>query len=310
MKVISFGECMLEVKVQEGLKARFGYGGDTFNTAYYLAQLGVNSAYATALGKDNLSQWLLNDWQESGISTKLVTLSENKTPGIYTIHTDEQGERSFNYWRENSAARFMLNDKTVAQLLSNVESGDMFYFSLISIAILIQDSRPVFLELLKNLASQGVTLAFDNNYRPSLWPDRKTARSWVEKVTPWVDIYLPSKEDEMAIFELSEAESADHFSTLEIPEIVVKNGGQSCQLLQRNTSSTVELSTLKPLDTTAAGDSFNAGYLAARSLGRSPNTAARAGHYLASQVIMHEGSLVPFKDLDLEGIYEVDSIDR
>jgi len=303
MKVVSFGECMLEVKVLAGAEARFGYGGDTFNTAYYLALLGVNSAYATALGQDNLSQWLLDDWQVSGILTDLVTTVENRTPGIYTIHTDAQGERSFSYWRENSAARFMLNDDTIARLESNIESGDMFYFSLISIAVIKPKLRPKFLNLLQKLSSNGVTIAFDNNYRASLWKSPKSARRWTESVFPLIDIYLPSKDDEANLFGLSEAELLGHFSNLEISEIVIKDGGQSCQILVGGDYSKVKFSKVSPIDTTAAGDSFNAGYLASRLKGNTPKRAVTAGHLLASQIIMHPGALVSETDLNFVGIF-------
>ncbi len=50
---------------------------------------------------------------------------------------------------------------------------------------------------------------------------------------------------------------------------------------------------VSPVDTTAAGDSFAAGYLAARLRGEAPAAAARAGHRLAAVVITHPGAIIP-----------------
>mgnify|MGYP000406136743 CR=1 FL=1 len=299
MKVISLGECMLEVKVESYPQARFGYGGDTFNTAYYLAQLGIDSAYATALGDDALSQWLLSEWREAGISTPLVRQLPNRSPGIYCIQTDSQGERQFNYWRQNSAARSMLNDIQLGQFLSECEGADLFYFSLISVAVLEPDSRETLLTLVESLRSDGVTIVFDNNYRPQLWSDQNQARSWAERILPLVDIYLPSLEDEAQLFDIAKADLGQHFNALGIAEIVVKDGAQGCQILLQDQSTTLAFEPLKPLDTTAAGDSFNAGYLAARLRKQSPEQAVKAGHRLASQVIMHPGALISASELEL-----------
>jgi 2-dehydro-3-deoxygluconokinase len=60
---------------------------------------------------------------------------------------------------------------------------------------------------------------------------------------------------------------------------------------------------LQPVDTTAAGDSFNAGYLAARINGAMPRDAAAAGHRLAGAVIMAPGAVIP-KDAMPPNIFE------
>ena len=90
-KIASIGECMLELSnpgakpLARNMNLQFSYGGDTLNTAVYLARLGVPIDYVTALGKDAYSQWLLEDWQQQGIGTELVAQLPEFNPGLYMI---------------------------------------------------------------------------------------------------------------------------------------------------------------------------------------------------------------------------------
>ena len=98
-KVVLLGECMLELQGQAFGTLTQAYGGDTFNTAVYLARCGrpagIEVSYATAVGDDLLSQGLLQRWQAQGLDLSLVRRIPGKLPGMYMIELDERGERSF-----------------------------------------------------------------------------------------------------------------------------------------------------------------------------------------------------------------------
>ena len=106
---------------------------------------------------------------------------------------------------------------------------------------------------------------------------------------------LPTLEDEQVLF--SDADAAACITRLRsegIEEIVVKRGAQGCVISVAGDCIEVPpLKVVQPVDTTAAGDSFNAGYIAARLRGASPVDAARAGHRLAGAVIMVAGAVIP-----------------
>src|SRR6185436_9908723 len=108
-RVAVIGECMLELKGEAFGAMTLGYGGDTFNTAVYLrrcgAAAGLEVAYATAVGEDQLSTGLLARWREQGIDTRLVRRLPGRMPGLYMIEVDGRGERSFHYWRDTAAAK-------------------------------------------------------------------------------------------------------------------------------------------------------------------------------------------------------------
>ena len=78
-----------------------------------------------------------------------------------------------------------------------------------------------------------------------------------------------------------------------VAEIVLKMGPQGCLVVSSDTRELVAANKVAVVDTTSAGDSFNAGYLAARLQGKSASAAARAGHRLASVVIQHRGAIIP-----------------
>src|SRR5580704_17900320 len=108
-KVACIGECMIELKQAEGGLYSRGYGGDTLNTATYLARLGAAADYITAVGDDPLSEEMLAGWAAEGVGTGQVLRLNGKLPGIYLIETDAKGERRFFHWRESAAARELMN---------------------------------------------------------------------------------------------------------------------------------------------------------------------------------------------------------
>src|SRR5436190_19855198 len=102
-KVACIGECMIELKQAQGTEAGLlsrGYGGDTLNTAVYLARLGVAVDYVTALGDDPLSGEMLAGWRDEGVGTGLVPRLPGRLPGPYLIRTDPGGELRFLYQRD------------------------------------------------------------------------------------------------------------------------------------------------------------------------------------------------------------------
>ena len=111
-KILAIGECMAELAPSDAAGGyRLGFAGDTFNTAWYLARLApdLSVSYFTAVGQDKLSQDLLAFMHDSRIDAAQVREIADRTIGLYLISLDN-GERSFSYWRGQSAARHMTED--------------------------------------------------------------------------------------------------------------------------------------------------------------------------------------------------------
>lgn len=293
MRVVLVGEAMLELS-QDGENWQLAYGGDTLNTAIHLARAGVDTAFLTALGTDPFSADLKRRWAAEGLDTSLVLADPLRNPGLYAITCDAAGERSFTYWRNDSAARQVFACEGIDDALASAAQADLLAFSLVSLAVLPPDSRDALLALARKVRERGGQVAFDGNYRPRLWPDAATARTSRDAAIALATIGLPTLEDEVLLGSANDpAAVAAHWQSLGCAETVVKLGADGCRLPDGRIIAPE--SVLAPVDTSGAGDAFNAGYLAARLRAEVQEQAALGGHALAGWTIMRRGA-IPSRD--------------
>jgi 2-dehydro-3-deoxygluconokinase len=289
IRLILIGEAMLELR-RRGDDWQMGRGGDTLNMALHLARQGHDVSYLTALGNDPFAADLLSRWRAEGLDTSLVIRHPARSTGLYALSTDASGERSFSYWRDNSAAREMFALPALAALVDRAARADMIGFSLITLAILPPKDREMLYALAKSVRDAGGHVACDGNYRPSLWANARAARTERDRAIALASVGLPTLGDEtMLSGETYAAAVAAHWQGLGCNELVVKLGEQGCRLPDGRIAPPSAL--LSPVDTSGAGDAFNAGYLAARMRGESIDAAARAGHALAGWTIMRPGAI-------------------
>ncbi|MBW3696725.1 sugar kinase [Vibrio sp. T187] len=294
-KIAIIGECMVELQHKNGALQQ-SFGGDTLNTALYLSRLckaqDIETTYVTALGEDPYSQAMLDAWEEEGIDTSLIHKIPGKQPGIYHIETDSTGERSFYYWRNDASAKFMFDQDNAHELLAKLERFDAIYLSGITLAILTENSREILFELLSSFAGQ---VFFDNNYRPKLWQERNEAQTVYLKMLSYTDTALLTFDDEEALYGDEDVEQCiARTKDAGVAEIIVKRGSKDCLVYDGETRASVAANKVKNVvDTTAAGDSFSAGFLAKRLSGGSGTQSAEAGHIVAGTVIQHKGAIIP-----------------
>ena len=292
-RVASIGECMIELKPAGAGRYSRGFGGDTLNTAVYLARLGIAVDYVTALGDDPLSDEMIAGWTEEGVGTAKVARLKGKLPGLYLIETDEKGERRFYHWRESAAARSLLDLPESASLLQSLSGYSLVYLSAITLSIFAEPARARLLEALRTVRCHGTRVAFDTNFRARGWPDLAIARRVFEEAFQSADIVLASTDDLAALYAHENVDSllarigaGEVVLRLAEPVSLVRFEGATHRLAAEPVSAPV-------VDTTAAGDSFAAAYLAARLAGEAPIEAARAGHRLAGVVVCHPGAIIP-----------------
>jgi 2-dehydro-3-deoxygluconokinase len=297
--VVAIGECMLELsrvgKVRRlGDGWRLGYAGDTFNTAFYLRHLGVPVAYMTALGIDAYSMEMREAWIAAGIDVSLVLVDEQRLPGLYAISTAPDGERSFNYWRSDSAARRLFALRGIEAALNSAAQAELLYLSGITLSLFGATERARLLQLAQDVRQRGGQVAFDPNYRPRGWSSAAAAREAVEAFAPAVSVALPTADDEALLWgESTPAQIATRWLDWGAAEVVVKRGADGCVVTTRAASVAVAaIAVPAVVDTTGAGDSFNAAYLAARRAGRDVAEAGAAGNRLAAQVVQRPGALL------------------
>ncbi len=296
-RVASIGECMIELKPaqgdsQGGLYSR-GYGGDTLNTSVYLARLGVGVDYITALGDDPMSDEMVAGWKAEGVGTDQVLRLPGKLPGIYLIQTDGRGERRFFHWRENSAVRRLMDLPETDDMLASLASYDLVYLSAITLSLYSNKGRARLFAALHRARDGGTRVAFETNFRVRLWPDLDLARAVYRDAFEMADIVLASTEDLLPLYPPESNE--DLVARICSPETVLKLAELASIVRFEGVSRQVKAEpvTQPVVDTTAAGDSFAAAYIAARLQGEGPVEAARAGHRLAGAVVCHPGAIIP-----------------
>lgn len=303
------GECMIELNGKPFGAMHQTFGGDTLNAAVYLRRGceantnpdDIKVSYVTALGTDPISSGMLSRWQEEGVATELVLRDPTRTPGLYLIQLDDQGERTFLYWRNQSAARYLLQHPDFSRIKQALNQVDMVFLSGITLAILPDEDRIALLNLLVELKAKGVEIAFDSNFRPALWPqdDNHTVKEIYQVMYQLTDVALVTFDDEQLIWGDSTPEQTiQRLTALGVQKCIVKLGAEGC-LIQDSSASTFAPQAVptqpveQVVDTTSAGDSFNGGFLSAYLAGADLATACQRGNTLAGTVIQHRGAIIP-----------------
>ena len=304
-KIAVIGECMLEVSgvgtasVQQRLPASLSYGGDTLNTSIYLARLGIEVDYVTALGDDSMSSWMLSQWEKEGVGCDLVRRMPDSVPGLYMIELDQNGERSFLYWRKDSPATRLFDEPDTAKnLFDNLAGYSQIFLSGISLALYAEPARHRLMGFLAKYRDDGGKVIFDGNYRARLWTGPEVARDAYEQMYRLSDLALPTDEDEAQLFGTESRSSLiARLRSYGVKEIVLKQGEKGCWVCNQNESEHVPAVVTQVVDSTAAGDSFNAAFIAAKLEGESSVHAAKRANELASMVIQHRGAIIPLEKM-------------
>jgi 2-dehydro-3-deoxygluconokinase len=294
-RFVSIGECMIEMSGGEDRQYRLGFAGDTLNTAWYMRALlpeGWDVDYVTALGDDIYSRDMRGFLAKGGIGTGHIQEIAGKRPGLYMIH-QEGGDRHFTYWRGQSAAKLLADDK--AALGSALEGADIVYFSGITLAILAPRARGRLMKAIVTARNAGAQVVFDTNLRPALWTSPDIMASTLTAASAIADIVLPTHTDEAPLFgDASPEATAERYLSSGASEVIVKNGAEPALVATRDGLREIVPApkAAKVVDATGAGDSFNGGYLTGRVRGLDPVAAAEKAHRVAGVVIGHKGALV------------------
>jgi 2-dehydro-3-deoxygluconokinase len=295
-RAICVGEVLIELR--RGADGRFtvSCAGDTFHTALYLARAGLPAGFATAIGDDPYSESLLSLATAEGLDTTLMLRVPGRLPGLCLVDIGPSGERSARYWRDGAPIGELFELPEWMRIAESLVAAKLVYFSGITLSLLSANGIGRFLAVLEVARQQGAKIAFDGNFRPRGWKgDLPRTRAVFIETLKRVDIALPTYDDEAVLWgDPSPEATVARLQAFGIGEIVVKNGPNSALVAAPGGQEFVPVpEVVVPVDATAAGDGFNAGYIAARLGGADPAQAAGAAHRLAGNVIRHPGALVP-----------------
>jgi 2-dehydro-3-deoxygluconokinase len=297
-RAICVGEVVVELT--RGGDGRFALqsGGDTFNTAIYLARAGVPAGFATALGDDPYSDAIVALSAAESIDTGLMLRVPGRLPGLSLIDAGAQGDLRAHTWREAAPAGALFELPQWSRVAEALTAARLIYFSGITLSLYSNIGLGRFLAAVELARGNGVRIAFDPNFRPHAWRgDLSRTRTVFAEALKRVDIALPAYDDEAVLWgDPSPEASIERLQAFGVGEIAVKNGPNSALVATIGAREAVSVpvpDVVVPVDPTAVGDGFNAGYLAARLSGRAPVEAANAAHRLAGEVIRHRGAITP-----------------
>ncbi|HEX4409263.1 MAG TPA: sugar kinase [Xanthobacteraceae bacterium] len=294
-RIVCIGEVLIELT--RGANGDFApsCGGDVFNAAIYLARAGLNVGFVSALGDDPYSDSVLALAAAEGVAADLILRVPGRLPALRLVE-QRGGERQPRYWRDGAPVRELFELPDWMRVAESLIAAKLIYFSGITLSLLSTQSLGRFFAMLEVARQQGAKVAFDGNFRPRGWKgDLSRTRTVFIEALKRTDIALPAFDDEAVLWgDPSPESTVARLQAFGIGEIVIKNGPNSALVATGSNQEFVPVpEVVVPTDPTAAGDGFNAGYLAARLSGATAVDAASAAHRLASAVIRHAGALTP-----------------
>ena len=279
------------------------FAGDTYNTSVYMSRLGLQTDYVTNLGEDTFSQQIMHRLNSENIGTGMIQCLPGRSPGLYIIRNTPDGEREFSYWRKEAPARELFSTADNCELLfQQLKNCDCVYLSGITLAIIGESARHHLLAVLQKLRAANVSIAFDSNYRPRLWESKHEAQTAMMQVMQHTDIALLTLDDEFLLWGDDTLEgSKQRYKNCHLRELVLKRSAEDVVIITSDSQIHVPVPPVaNVIDTTGAGDTFNAGYLAARLQNSSAEDAARQGIRCAGIIIRHRGAVIEKSVFDKE----------
>ena len=296
INVCSIGEAMIEISNIKNSLYNQSFAGDTLNFCNYLDKKKLNAFFLSAIGKSEINQSLLDFVKSKKISTKYIKKINQFEVGLYLIKNKDNGEKQFFYWRDESAAKHYFNNIDFLNLYKELKNFDYIYFSGITLSIIHISKLNNFIKLLKLLKSKKIKIVFDFNIRPSRW-NKKNLNIFLDSVLKFVDICFLSGEDMNYWKNKNNIKSYEQIvRKYKLKHSIFRKNAKFTYVFLNKTRYVFRNKLLKKVvDTSGAGDGFNAAYLSNFIVNNDPLLALKAGSSLGSKIVMKKGAIVDVK---------------
>jgi 2-dehydro-3-deoxygluconokinase len=288
--LVSLGECLVEFNRRDDGAWTTAFAGDTFNTLFYAARLGLRTGFVSTVGNDLFTSMILSGIEREGIDTAQLRRSTDRPNGLYFIELDRDGEYTFHFWRENSAATGTLGNHDRDELLAYISDSRFLLLSGITLAVM--RDRKALIDLLENLP-ETTMVVFDTNYRARLWQSTGQYRERLEEILRFTDIFLPSRSDLHTMYPgASVEEILRQLGIRDIARTILKAGSDGCGIWHEGTLRMLPPEReVRVVDCTGAGDAFNAGILAGIVRGYDEVDMCRLAQRTAERALGARGAL-------------------
>ena len=193
--VIAMGELLIDFtengySEQENHILEANPGGAPCNVLAMLNRLGKKTSFLGMVGKDQFGMLLRDTLKELGIDTSHLYESEKVHTTLAFVHTLEDGDREFAFYR-NPGADMMLKEEHVE--VEFVRSAKAFHYGILSMTH--EDVRKATVYAIRAAKEAGLLLSFDPNLRPPLWSDMEEARAQIQYGLSQCDLLKISEEE-------------------------------------------------------------------------------------------------------------------
>ena len=297
MKKINFcsiGECMIEIANTKNNHFIQSFAGDTLNFSAYLDKKKIKVDYLTSIGKSKINKNLFDIFRLKKISPKLVNIHKDKESGLYLIKNYKNGEKQFYYWRDNSAAKDYLNNLNYNKLISKFTKYDYVYFSGITLALLSKEKRMNFYEFIKVIKQKNIKIVFDLNIRLNRWSNKLQLNKTLNLFLPLVSILFGTGEDmknwknnDNVIFfnKIINKNNIQH-------AVYRKNASYNYAFINNKHFTNINKIRNTIIDSSGAGDGFNAAYISEFVTTQNAIKSLKAGHNMGLKVVMKKGAII------------------
>lgn len=249
-------------------------GGSAANTIVGLARLGVKAAYIGKVGNDEEGRILLSDFEREGVDTRFIKRAEGRS-GSAMIFVDETGNRA------------ILVDPGVNDTLryEEIDVDGVKKYGMIHLTSFICKNGLESLESQKKIVEEFEYVSFDPGM-PYAERGLKDMRKILENTT----IFLPSRQEIEMLFGMNFRDAAGECLNMGVEIVAVKLGSEGCWIKDRMGEFKVSPFSVKVVDTTGAGDAFNAGFIYGFLKGKSVEECGKLGNLVASYCIQKFGA--------------------
>ncbi|HUT79661.1 MAG TPA: carbohydrate kinase [Candidatus Bathyarchaeia archaeon] len=302
--IISIGEILIdfvsdEIGSLEKVKIFNKYpGGAPANFSVGIARLNLEITFIGMVGNDPFGEFLVSFLKKEGVNTKYIEKTENnERTALAFVSLDETGERSFVFYRNNAADLKLSPEKITDDIINKCE-----YLHFGTLSLSSEPSKSATIKAITECKRNGAKICFDPNLRMDIWQSKELLRETISHVLPYVDILYPSYEELSFILgkEVSEEEAINVLmEKYPIEIIALKKGKDGCLLKSREGFFlTIPSFEVPIIDTTGAGDGFNAGFIFGLSTGKTLEEAGIIGNAIGALVIQKRGAMTSLPTLN------------
>lgn len=257
--IISLGEALIDFIPldKENTTYQKSPGGAPANVAVGLARLGAKSTFLGKVGEDVLGKFLKQTLNDFGVGTNQMNLMRDVRTGVVFVTNAEDGERSFDFYIDPSADRYLEN-KDIDE--EDFVSHKILHFG--SISMISSPSKEATHHAVRLAKQNDMIVSYDPNLRLGLWDSEENARETIKSMLSQADVLKISEEElEFITGEKGIKEGVEKLLEYEIPLIIVTLGAEGSYVFKGISNEHVPAMKVKAVDTTGAGDAFVSGIL-------------------------------------------------